>query len=83
MKRIAELLANDCGATAVEYAAVASLISIAAIGAVVTIGGKVATMFGGVSTAFLPRWRSQPVERSRRSAASRAAAPVSPALHDP
>ncbi|MGI8706459.1 MAG: Flp family type IVb pilin [Sphingomicrobium sp.] len=52
MKRIAELLANECGTASVEYAAVASLISIAAIGAIATIGGKVATMFGGVLTAF-------------------------------
>lgn len=52
MKQIAKLLANECGASAVEYAAVASLISIAAIGAIVTIGGTVATMFGDILTAF-------------------------------
>lgn len=52
MTRIAELLANERGATAVEYAAVASLISIVAIGAIASTGGKVAAMFGGVLTAF-------------------------------
>lgn len=52
MNRIAKLLANDCGATSIEYAAIASLVSIVAIGAFITLGTKVDTMFGGVLSAF-------------------------------
>lgn len=52
MNRIAKLLADDRGATAIEYAAIASLVSIVAIGAFMTLGTKVDTMFGGVLGAF-------------------------------
>lgn len=52
MTRIAKLIADDRGATAIEYAAIASLISIVAIGAFMTLGTKVDTMFGVVLGAF-------------------------------
>lgn len=48
MKRIASLLADNRGATTIEYAAVASLISIVAIGAMSSIGAKVGGLFGMV-----------------------------------
>ena len=38
MKHLIRLLADESGATAVEYAAIASLISIAAIGAMAAVG---------------------------------------------
>ena len=52
MKRIARLLANESGATSIEYAAIASLISIVAIGAFVAIGTAVDTKFGSMVNAF-------------------------------
>jgi len=50
MNRIARLIANESGATTIEYAAVASLISIAAISAMGVIGTKVAALFASVPT---------------------------------
>lgn len=52
MKRIARLLADESGATSIEYAAIASLISIVAIGAFVAVGSTVDTMFGSIVSAF-------------------------------
>lgn len=48
MTRIARLLANDRGATSVEYAAIASLISIAAIGAMAAVAGGVINLWGKI-----------------------------------
>ena len=36
---------NESGATAIEYALIASLIAVAIIGAVTTVGTKVSTVF--------------------------------------
>ena len=51
MKRI-NLLTDDRGATSIEYAAIASLVSIVAIAAFMTLGAKVDTMFGGILSAM-------------------------------
>jgi Flp pilus assembly pilin Flp len=52
MTCIARLLGDESGATSIEYAAIASLISIVAIGAFVTLGTTVDTMFGSIVSAF-------------------------------
>ena len=49
MHRLPRLLRCERGANAIEYALVASLIAIAAIGAMQTLAGKVNTMFNNVS----------------------------------
>lgn len=43
------LLRSERGAAAIEYALVASLIAIAAVGAFVNLGDKMNTMFSNVS----------------------------------
>jgi pilus assembly protein Flp/PilA len=48
MVELTKLLRCARGATAIEYALIASLISIACIGAMVTIGNKIDTMFYNV-----------------------------------
>lgn len=48
MDRIVKLLRNSDGATSIEYAAIASLISIVAIGAISTIGTTVSGLFATV-----------------------------------
>ena len=47
--RGAKLLRSERGATAIEYALIASLISIAAIAAMSNLGGKIDTMYNNVS----------------------------------
>ena len=49
MHRLTRILRCERGANAIEYALVASLIAIAALGAMQTLGGKVNTMFNNVS----------------------------------
>jgi pilus assembly protein Flp/PilA len=49
MNRLMKLIRCSNGATAIEYALIASLIAIAAIGAMTTLGTKVDTMFNNVS----------------------------------
>ncbi|QNM82416.1 Flp family type IVb pilin [Sphingomonas sabuli] len=48
MPSITKLLRNDSGATTIEYAAIASLVSIVAIGAFNTIGSAVTDFFTAV-----------------------------------
>ena len=48
MARIGKIRRDERGATTIEYAAIASLISIVAIGAVNSIGASVVRMFGMV-----------------------------------
>jgi pilus assembly protein Flp/PilA len=48
MVELTRLLRCAKGATAIEYALIASLISIACIGAMVTMGNKIDTMFYNV-----------------------------------
>ena len=50
MRRLMRRLRCERGATAIEYALVASLISIAAIAAMNGLGGKIGTMYNNVST---------------------------------
>jgi pilus assembly protein Flp/PilA len=52
MRKLMEILRCRKGATAIEYALIASLISIAAIGAFVNLGNKMNTMFNNVSNAL-------------------------------
>lgn len=46
------LMTNDKGATAIEYTLIASLIAVAAITAMSTVGGKVTNVLGNVANAM-------------------------------
>jgi pilus assembly protein Flp/PilA len=46
------LMSNDQGATAIEYTLIASLIAVAAITAMRTVGGKVSNVLGNVANAM-------------------------------
>ena len=46
------LMKNEQGATAIEYTLIASLIAVAAILAMTTVGGKVSNVMGNVSNAM-------------------------------
>ena len=52
MRTMLKLIRDTRGATAIEYPAIASLISVAAIGAFNTLGGKVEGKFGAVNQAL-------------------------------
>ncbi|MGO9698768.1 MAG: Flp family type IVb pilin [Xanthobacteraceae bacterium] len=43
---------DECGATAIEYALIASGVSVAIVGIVGGVGSNVKTMFNSVSTAL-------------------------------
>ena len=43
---------DESGATAIEYGLIAALVSIAAIGALTTMGNSLQTMFGTVSNSM-------------------------------
>jgi pilus assembly protein Flp/PilA len=43
---------NERGATAIEYVLIASLISVAAIAAMTSVGGKVSNVLSNVATAM-------------------------------
>jgi pilus assembly protein Flp/PilA len=45
-------LKDECGATAIEYALIASGVSIVIVGTVATLGSKVTSMFTSVATAL-------------------------------
>jgi pilus assembly protein Flp/PilA len=49
MRSLAQLLRNESGASAIEYALVASLIAVAAYAAIANLGARVDTMFNNVS----------------------------------
>ncbi len=50
MKTLFSRFANDeSGATAIEYGLIAALVSVAIIGALTTLGGKLTTTFGKVN----------------------------------
>lgn len=49
MRRLTRILWCEQGANAIEYALIASLISVAAIAGMNALGGSVNTMFGNVS----------------------------------
>lgn len=47
-----KFIRNEDGATAIEYALIASLIAVAIITAVSTVGGKVSTVFTEVGNSL-------------------------------
>jgi pilus assembly protein Flp/PilA len=47
-----KLMKSQRGATAIEYTLIASLISVAAIAAMGTVGGKVSNVLGNVANAM-------------------------------
>jgi len=49
MRRLTRIMRCERGANAIEYAFVASLIAIAALGAMKVLGDKIDTMYGNVS----------------------------------
>ena len=52
MKQIKRFIRNEDGATAIEYALIASLIAVVIIGAVQVVGTKVSTVFSEVGNAL-------------------------------
>ena len=52
MKHLLNFIRDDSGATAIEYALIASLIAVAIITAVSTVGGKVSTVFTEVGNSL-------------------------------
>jgi len=52
MKHILNFIRNESGATAIEYALIASLIAVAIITAVSTVGTKVSTVFSEVGNSL-------------------------------
>ena len=49
MRRLAKLIHNSKGATAIEYGLIAALIAVAAIAALKSVGTKLGTTFNNVS----------------------------------
>ena len=49
MKTVARFLANESGATAIEYGLIAALIAVVIIGAVTAVGTALSTTFTTVS----------------------------------
>ncbi len=52
MKNIGHFCADESGATAIEYGLIAALVSVAAIGALTTMGNTLNTLFSTVSNAM-------------------------------
>ncbi len=52
MKHIGHFCADESGATAIEYGLIAALVSVAAIGALTTMGNTLNTLFTTVSNAM-------------------------------
>jgi pilus assembly protein Flp/PilA len=52
MQHALNFIRNESGATAIEYALIASLIAVAIITAVSTVGGKVSTVFTEVGNSL-------------------------------
>ena len=52
MKQVKTFIRNEDGATAIEYALIASLIAVVIITAVQTVGTKVSTVFTEVGNAL-------------------------------
>ena len=49
---ISRFVKEDSGATAIEYALIAALVSVAAVGALTVMGQTLNTMFGAASSAL-------------------------------
>ena len=52
MKKVMHFIRDESGASAIEYALIASLIAVAIITAVQTVGTKVSTVFTEVGNAL-------------------------------
>ena len=52
MSTISRFLRDESGATAIEYGLIAAGVSVAIIGAVTTLGGKLTSTFTAVSDAL-------------------------------
>ncbi|HZZ60084.1 MAG TPA: Flp family type IVb pilin [Roseiarcus sp.] len=52
MQQVLKFIRNESGATAIEYALIASLIAVAIITAVTTVGTKVSTVFTEVGNSL-------------------------------
>ncbi|MCH8035680.1 MAG: Flp family type IVb pilin [Proteobacteria bacterium] len=52
LKRFKHFCDDESGATAIEYGLIAALVSVAAIGALTTMGESLQTMFGTVSNSM-------------------------------
>ncbi|HEX4847684.1 MAG TPA: Flp family type IVb pilin [Novosphingobium sp.] len=52
MKFIKKLFRNEDGATAIEYGLIAALISVAAIGAMSSLGGELSSTFNHTSSTM-------------------------------
>jgi pilus assembly protein Flp/PilA len=52
MLRVRNFPSDESGVTAIEYALIASLIAVAIIGAVTTVGGKITTVFTEIGTTL-------------------------------
>ncbi len=52
LKQIRHFCGDESGATAIEYGLIAALVSVAAIGALTTMGNVLNTMFTTVSNAM-------------------------------
>lgn len=49
MIKLAKLIRNDKGATAIEYGLIAALIAVAAIAAMTSVGSKLSSTFNNVA----------------------------------
>ena len=52
IRRVRRFLRNESGATAIEYAIIATGIAAVLVAAIATLGGKVTDLFTAVKTAF-------------------------------
>ncbi len=50
MNKLSTFMNDESGATAIEYGLIAALVSVAIIGALTTLGTKLTTTFGSVSS---------------------------------
>jgi pilus assembly protein Flp/PilA len=53
MNRLTQFVADDRGVDLIEYALLAGLVGIAAVGTLTTIGEKVSAIFGSIDTALV------------------------------
>ena len=54
-KMLTRIIEDQSGATAIEYGLIAALVSVAAIGALTSLGTSLADMFGLVTAAITPQ----------------------------
>ncbi len=54
-KMLTRIIDDESGATAIEYGLIAALVSVAAIGALTSLGTSLADMLGLVSAAITPQ----------------------------